>query len=393
VWAPSDAIGEIDLDLLLKKNKVFRDAVIGPYFSPQNCILCEKKSENGLLLSDKKSFVCKECFSWLETVKLPEKYQAALEEYVLKSLYLEDIKAAYEKTKPPAPECSYEGTSCLGVILGFFFPPAFLATILFGSISLNKKSAADFAFKAWTESREKAIVENSPIKPELKGFFDPDAILTEKDLKIIQIFECWPGYPPFWNELRQRVFEKFGRKCAVLGCPSRCEIHVHHKKAISEGGKHCIDNLFPLCAFHHALEGANSHELIFENIRNDFFEFVKEHVRDGSTVKAHLRRRSLATQKEIKNLIKQENLCCSKCHKKDLLVKTGDTNGRLVKVYCPSCESGWIFENGLPEEIGPELCNHFHIRAILCGYKYEPKVSLEDRKGRFIQKWVKHERD
>lgn len=48
-----------------------------------------------------------------------------------------------------------------------------------------------------------------------------------------------------WEDVRQKVFEKYGHKC--VRCGSIEQIEVHHKIPLKDGGTNDIDNLIPIC--------------------------------------------------------------------------------------------------------------------------------------------------
>jgi 5-methylcytosine-specific restriction endonuclease McrA len=370
----------------LTKNQLFNTAVVENYFKNTYCFLCESACSNGLLLSDKVTFLCEKCFRRLETVHFPEIYQDALETYALQIVYFEEQLAYFDSIKPISAAEDITGAIAIVVIVGIFSPWFLLALIPIFLFDDHKRNREKEKEGIWRKSKEDFIAQNRPQKPQLRRFFDEDAILTEKDRKIVFIFEQWPGYPPFWTELKDKAIRQRGCKCAVLGCPSRSPIHLHHIKPIAEGGKHILDNLVLLCSFHHALEPSDGHEKIFAEVGEKWFSVVREHVRGDSMVRAHIRRKKNATISEIKAIARENHFHCEVCKSTELMFNLVDENNKTLKVYCARCDTGWVFKNGLLEEVGPELCNAFHLRAQLCEYNYVPRISIEDRAGILIEK-------
>jgi len=53
-------------------------------------------------------------------------------------------------------------------------------------------------------------------------------------------------YPDNWDEIRSRVYERDEYTCQRCG-DRETELHAHHRKPISKGGTHHIDNLKTVC--------------------------------------------------------------------------------------------------------------------------------------------------
>lgn len=72
--------------------------------------------------------------------------------------------------------------------------------------------------------------------------------------KIRQLYDLWPTYPPDW-ELRQRqVNERDHYSCSRCGVSGR--LHLHHIRALSQGGTNKLDNIALLCEdCHSAVHG------------------------------------------------------------------------------------------------------------------------------------------
>jgi ssDNA-binding Zn-finger/Zn-ribbon topoisomerase 1 len=176
----------------------------------------------------------------------------------------------------------------------------------------------------------------------------------------LSIFNHWPGYPPFWNYLREVVLVRDGHRCQVTGCPSRLELHIHHKKPVSKGGAHIPENLVALCDFHHALEPDAGHERIWATIKTRYFTLVRSHTRSNRanpgthSVNTHLRRLELVSESELENLKKTYGFSCPHCNSSDLVLFL-DEKRNIVQVTCRACEQCVQGPQELTEETGPRL--------------------------------------
>jgi len=62
-------------------------------------------------------------------------------------------------------------------------------------------------------------------------------------------------YPDDWDSRRIAILHRDGQRCQNCGdSRPRPELHVHHKKPVSEGGDHKLENLELWCADCHAEE-------------------------------------------------------------------------------------------------------------------------------------------
>lgn len=81
-------------------------------------------------------------------------------------------------------------------------------------------------------------------------------IEAERARKLTAIFDRWSTYPPDWEYRREAAKERDKYSCTKCGYPegfkrrSR-QLHVHHKKPVSNGGTHEIENLITLCHICH----------------------------------------------------------------------------------------------------------------------------------------------
>jgi predicted RNA-binding Zn-ribbon protein involved in translation (DUF1610 family) len=212
----------------------------------------------------------------------------------------------------------------------------------------------DEKLKQW----EKTFPE--PPQPQLRHFHDPSAELTRRDHLILDVFNYWPGYPPFWNYLREVVLKRDGHRCQVTGCPSRLELHIHHRKPVSKGGPHIPENLISLCDFHHALEPDAGHERIWATIKTRYFTLVHSHTRSNRArpgtheVSAHLRRLELVSAAELNTLSKTYGFSCPHCSSDEITILVHEKRN-IVGVECQRCEQFVEGPQELTEETGPRL--------------------------------------
>ncbi len=196
--------------------------------------------------------------------------------------------------------------------------------------------------------------------PELKDFHDPNAELSAHDRLVLKIFDYWPGYPPFWDYLKSVTKDRDGYRCQVSGCPNRTSLHIHHRISMAKGGSHRPENLVTLCEFHHGLQPELGHERIWGKVRTQFYSMVQAHLRSGRPVRAHVRRKELADQKGLDEIIEYYELSCIDCGAKETEVEIV-THNQEVLVRCLSCSSYWSFQRKLLEETGPQMAEFLTI--------------------------------
>ncbi|MGY3032832.1 5-methylcytosine-specific restriction endonuclease McrA [Bradyrhizobium sp. USDA 4354] len=68
--------------------------------------------------------------------------------------------------------------------------------------------------------------------------------------KIRAIYDLWPKYPPDWDDRQRLVYARDHRSCSACGVGGR--LHLHHIRALSEGGTHKLENLCLLCESCHS---------------------------------------------------------------------------------------------------------------------------------------------
>jgi 5-methylcytosine-specific restriction endonuclease McrA len=83
---------------------------------------------------------------------------------------------------------------------------------------------------------------------------------------LYKIYDVWPTYPPDWDKRRELVGDRDHYGCVECGVGNR--LHLHHRRAINEGGTHHIDNLVLLCEFCHS-EVHGGRKFREEKKRND----------------------------------------------------------------------------------------------------------------------------
>lgn len=79
-------------------------------------------------------------------------------------------------------------------------------------------------------------------------------------ISLRQIHDVWPIYPPDWKD-RQLLVRQRDFNCCV-NCGAWRDLHIHHIRAISEGGTHHVDNLVLLCnACHSEAHGGRQFQI------------------------------------------------------------------------------------------------------------------------------------
>lgn len=340
---PQKFLSRVNVDKLIEHNEAYNENRAEKADKP--CILCAGNERPGLLLNDK-SYLCKNCFDTVAIIAYPEKYEKIRRKYIqekeARRIALEDFTKAYEYKKPGNPVSVFAWLSLflLFVHVGFI---AVTIILFFVSNTIEKQQDRKLAkwriqLDEWNDSYPE------PSTPLLRHFHDPLAELTLKDQKILKIFNNWPGYPPFWQYLREVVMTRDNTRCQVTGCPSRLSLQVHHRMPVSKGGEHVPANLVSLCDFHHALEPAGGHERIWGSVKSKFFTLVCGHERqnranDGShNVRAHLRRLELVSLKELEELTRIYGFCCSSCGS-SFLKFTLFSGQNKIQVHCKECNS------------------------------------------------------
>jgi len=167
-------------------------------------------------------------------------------------------------------------------------------------------------------------------------------------------------YPPDWEARKAAVKERDQSRCQVSGCPSYCELDVHHINPVHTGGSHELENLVCLCRVHHWL--LPSHALVAERTDNERFVMRRAHQRwnvahtERINVKATFERHRLATVADCQRINELCVFSCKDCNSIDLYF--AQINDALIAA-CLNCYTGWKAPKLLPEELGTIYAAHF----------------------------------
>jgi ssDNA-binding Zn-finger/Zn-ribbon topoisomerase 1 len=349
---PQRFLSRVKIDQFIEHNEAYNENKVDRLGKP--CILCSGLQGPGLLLNDK-SYLCKSCFAAVSTVRFPEKYEKVHRQFLTDREARQQARAAFVQN------CMYRKiSSWAGIAVWLSLP------LLYFQIGFLIVSVASFlVYRATRTKHEEKITKwdamyPMPAEPLLKHFHDPAADLTYRDRIILKVFNNWPGYPPFWGYLREVVLRRDGNRCQVSGCPSRVELHIHHKTPISQGGEHVPTNLVSLCSFHHALEPDEGHERIWGAIKTRYFTMVRAHSRRNPSspgyhnVRAHVRRLELSEKPELFAIKDYYGLSCPSCNSGNLEINVDKKNQEVV-VKCSDCGKNWAGRRQLSEETGPRL--------------------------------------
>lgn len=362
---PQKFLSRVNLEKLIDHNEAYNESKIEQGNSP--CIICGSKQGPGILLNDK-TYLCRSCFQEISTISYPQVYEENRRKYLQEKesrrIAFEEFTKKYGYTK--------EGNLIAliaypSILLLFIHISLIVVPVVLFIVSSLINTAQEKKLAKWNKQKnEWESNYPEPLQPILRHFHDPQAHLTDKDRKILKVFNNWPGYPPFWNYLREVVLNRDRHRCQVTGCPSRTTLHVHHKKSVAQGGQHVPDNLITLCDFHHALEPDEGHERIWGSIKTSYFTFVKGHERNNRSgkgkhyVKPHLRRLKLITLDELRDLTKVYGFECPECSSTKLLFSLYSKNNKL-KVTCKDCKKVWEGAQQLTEETGPRLAEFLKV--------------------------------
>lgn len=356
---PQKFLSRVNLEKLIEHNVAYNENKVERADKP--CFLCGGYNTPGLLLNDK-SYLCKNCFDRVATISYPEKYEKLRRKYLqdkeARRIALEDFTKTYGYSKPGNP---YSVFAWLSIGLLFLHIGFIILTVLLFVVYSAIESSQNSKLATWKNQLEEwSNKYPEPDKPFLRHFHDPLAELSITDQKILKIFNNWPGYPPFWQYLREVVIARDNNRCQVTGCPSRLSLHVHHRTPVAKGGEHIPGNLVSLCDFHHALEPAEGHERIWGSVKSKFFTLVREHERQNRAsdgfhqVTAHLRRLELVSLKELEDLTIIYGFCCPDCGSPHLKFSLFSSKN-VIRVNCKECNSNWEGPKQLTEESGPLL--------------------------------------
>ncbi len=378
-------VRNIDVTKFIQANAIFDEAKGRTFPVNAKCFFCGSgfKSGEAVRLSNG-NYICETCFKVVQTIRYPEIYQRRYETFIAereaRRIALEEFSSSLPSTKtinhltPVASVAAgIAGVLTVGLFIlgmavgktaklpgalvgGAVCVCAFAWVIVFvlNQILARSRVAQANRISQWNSANPE------PEQPVLKEFHDPTAELTERDRRVLQVFDYWPGYPPYWDYVRGVVLNKDKGRCQISGCPSRTELHVHHMLPISQGGSHRIENLVTLCVFHHGLQPDMGHERIWGEVRTQYFSMVRPHYRDGSFVRAHVRRKELATEESLKSIFAHHSFACPDCGDHPLRLHI-DCQKNEISVSCASCSSEWHFDQKLPEESGPQMAETFQV--------------------------------
>ena len=167
-------------------------------------------------------------------------------------------------------------------------------------------------------------------------------------------------YPIDWEERKAAVWNRDGGRCQVTGCPSLCEIDVHHIQPIHENGSHDLANLVCLCLVHHWL--LPRHELVAERLaERDRFTMRRAHWRwhpnrrERIEVNASFPRAVPASVQECSLIQENYGMKCAVCAKGGVEFKSAD---QRAVCFCPLCRKCWQLPTLIAEILGPILGAH-----------------------------------
>ncbi len=356
---PEEFLSELSLDGLIERNKFDNERLV-PQLRKQ-CIRCDKSTGEGLLLNDE-SYLCRQCLDQVSSIKYPEYYEYLLREYRSACQVRHEARSSFVNSSTDRKlTIVVLGAMIVSIPLIFLIHFAFLIVAL----------ALLFAYRAVAKEYESSLSEWDrahplALQPKLRHFHDPLAVLSQQDMILLKVFNNWPGYPPFWDYLRHVILNRDGNRCQVSGCPSRTELHIHHKIPTSQGGEHTPTNLVSLCRFHHGLEPDVGHEMIWGSIDTKYFTLVREHQRRNPRspgyhfVHAHIRRPVLVGEYDLKQIIDYYGIACPTCSRQEIVV-TIDAEHRRVEAECQHCYRSWEATRQLAEETGPRLAESLKI--------------------------------
>ncbi|OSI22671.1 HNH endonuclease [Bradyrhizobium canariense] len=107
--------------------------------------------------------------------------------------------------------------------------------------------------------------------------------------KIRLIYDLWPTYPPDWDERQRLTNARDHYSCNGCGITGR--LHLHHMRALSEGGTNRLENLALLCEkCHSAQHGGRK------------FKYEDRRINEPSTIekKIELLNKALSQNKDVR---------------------------------------------------------------------------------------------
>jgi hypothetical protein len=393
-------ISKVKFSDLVESNKVVEEAWVVTDQSPTGCVLCGKRPEGeSAVRLNSGGLVCKPCFEGLQYVYFPEMYQQRHVDYTVAKEARRIARKEYESAHPSTAAIRRMGKATrisgwtiagdivvcggLGLLTSastpvFWILGALLLVSLVGVlVVINGSSKKHVAILTGDMSRWDETSPDPPA-PDLRQFHDPQAVLTDRDRRLLEVFDYWPGYPPFWSYVRSVILNVDEQRCQVTGCPSRTALHIHHMRPVSEGGSHRPDNLVTLCEFHHGLCPASGHERVWGQISTRYFTMVRAHLRSGHHVNAHVRRLVLATQEQLERIRPYHDMVCDGCESPTPRISV-DCDRNTVSISCSKCMEHAELEQKLLEEDGPWLAAHIRARKHIGRWHDDSRLMQSNR--------------
>ena len=320
-----------------------------------NCALCHCRARRMLPLNDGR-FICASCFDTLIYVHFPERYESVYRQYIWYNIARDRARQALiQHSRSRRAAVGVGGVCVVTALLSFatggkYFFAVIITLFLWWMFYKRHRNLLTIWEEAFPPAEE----------PLIRHFYDPKAVLTDHDRRVLSVFDHWPGYPPYWEYVQKIVLDRDNKRCQVTGCPSRVQLNLHHIVPLSKGGSHAPDNLVTLCEFHHALEDDVSHEKTWSRVSTRFFTLVRQHLRSNPVnpgmhlVRAHLRRLELVTGEDLQQISDYYGFSCPYCSSKNLQIIVS-CELRAVNVRCVSCKAELRGPRQLAEETGPLL--------------------------------------
>ena len=186
---PQQFLSRVDVEKLITRNKAYPENEVASLISP--CILCSQQFGSGIVLNDR-SFICKSCFHAVSLIEYPERYETLRREY-LKNREARRVARSelIDHSVTRKVGNFFVTAAAMSVLLIFWKPLLFFVPILGFGIAMFVGQIHNGNMKQW----EKEFPE--PTQPQTKHFHDPSAVLTPRDQLVLDVFNHWPGYPPF----------------------------------------------------------------------------------------------------------------------------------------------------------------------------------------------------
>jgi 5-methylcytosine-specific restriction endonuclease McrA len=96
-------------------------------------------------------------------------------------------------------------------------------------------------------TQERIRREKAMLSQRLESTRNNTAVLKTRRREL---FDVWTTYPPDWDDRRDLVGDRDEYCCSECGVGNM--LHLHHVRALHDGGTHRIENLILLCAHCHS---------------------------------------------------------------------------------------------------------------------------------------------